>query len=112
MTAPPDNHADAELLALEAEIVYEYAAWTAGKVKDDEAEEHGERVSDMGQRFAVMPAHTLSGVAAKLRHLRYLLVNDGTLRTRDISLVETALAAVEQANKAEGEPGARAPNRQ
>ena len=81
-------------------------------VGDDEAEEHGERVSEMEQRFAEMPAHTLSGVAAKLQHLRYLLVNDGTLRSGDIVLVETALAAVEQGNKAEGNPAARSPNRQ
>ena len=98
------QEADAGLLALEVEIVNEHADWKAGKVKDDEAEEHGERVSDMDQRFAEMPAHTLSGVAAKLRHLRRLLVNDGTVRTGDIVLVETALAAVEQANKARGEP--------
>ena len=96
MTANPD----AELLALEAEIVSEHADWKAGRVKDDEADEYGERVSEMEQRFAKMPAHTLSGVAAKLRHLRRLLVDDGTLRTGDISLVETALAAVEHANKA------------
>ena len=89
-------------MALEAEIVKEYANWKAGRVKDDEAEEHGERVSDMDQRFAEMPVHTLSGVAAKLRHLRRALVDDGTVRTRDISVVETALAAVEQANKAGG----------
>ena len=91
---------DAELLGLEAKINAEYAAWKAGGVTDDESDEYGERVSDMEQRFAEMPAHTLSGVAGKLRHLRWLLVDDGTLRTRDISLVETALAAVEQANKA------------
>ena len=56
----------------------------------------------MDQRFAEMPAHTLSGVAAKLRHLHRLLVDDGTLRTHDIVLVETSLAAVEQVNKAGG----------
>ncbi len=100
MTAPPENHADAKLLALEAEIVNEQADWKAGKVKDDEAEEHGERVSDMDQRFAEMPVHTLSGVAAKLRHLRRALVDDGTVRTRDILVVETSLAAVEQGSKA------------
>ena len=66
----------------------------------------------MDQRFAEMPAHTLSGVAAKLRHLRRALVDDGTVRSGDISLVETALAAVEQVNKAEGNPAARSPNRQ
>ena len=69
-------------------------------VKDDEADEYGERVSEMEQRFAEMPVHTLPGVAAKLGCLRDLLVNDGTVRTGDITLVETALSAVEQANRA------------
>lgn len=95
-----DNHPDAELLALEAEIIHEEAEWKANRIKDDEAEEHGERVAEMHQRFAEMPACTLSGVEAKLRHLRHALVDDGTLRTDDIILVQTALAAVEQANKA------------
>ena len=99
-TAAPSNELDAGLLALEAEIVREHAGWKAGRVEDDEADEYGERVCEMEQRFAEMPVHTLSGVAAKLRQLRYLLVDDGTLRNGDISLVETALAAVEQANKA------------
>ena len=93
---------DAALLALDARIADEYADWKAGKVKDDEAVEYGDRVAEMEQRFAKMPVHTLSGAAAKLRHLRRLLVDDGTLRTHDIPLVETALAAVEQANKAGG----------
>ena len=97
-TATPSDEPDAELLALEAEIIYEHAAWKAGKVKDGE----GERVCEMELRLAGMPVHTLSGVAAKLRHLRCLLVDDGTVRTDDIVLVETALAAVEQANKAGG----------
>ncbi len=65
----------------------------------------------MEQRFAKMPVHTLSGVAAKLRHLRRLLVDDGTVRAADIPLVETTLAAVEQVNKAEGNPAALSPNR-
>ncbi len=102
MTANPDNHADTELLPLEADIVKEYADWKAGRVKDDEADEYGERVSEMEQRFAKMPAHTLSGVVAKLRHLRRLLVDDGTLRSGDISLVETALAGLEQVIGARG----------
>ena len=106
------QEADAELLALGARIINEQADWKAGKVKDDEAEEHGERVSDMEQRFAEMPAHTLSGVVAKLRHLRHLLVDDGTVRSSDIVLVETALAAVEQANRAGGNPAARSPTQQ
>lgn len=93
--------ADAGLLALEAEINAEYATWKAGTFTDDESDEYGERVAEMEQRFAKMPAHTLSGVAAKLRHLRRLLVDDGTLCTHDIPLVETSLAAVEQTNKAE-----------
>ena len=101
-TATPSDEPDAELLALEAEIIYEHAAWKAGKVKDGETDEYGERVCEMELRLAGMPVHTLSGVAAKLRHLRCLLVDDGTLRTHDIVLVETALAAVEQANEAGG----------
>ena len=96
------SRADAELLPLEADIVKEYADWKAGRIKDDEADEYGERVSEMEQRFAKMPAHTLSGVAAKLRHLRRLLVDDGTLRSGDISLVETALAGLEQVIGARG----------
>ena len=64
MTANPDNHADTELLPLEADIVKEYADWKAGRVKDDEADEYGERVSEMELRFAEMPVHTLPGVAA------------------------------------------------
>ena len=63
-------------------------------------DEWADRMCKMEQRFAEMPVHTLSGVAAKLRCLRDLLVNDGAVRTRDISLVGTALAAVEQVNKA------------
>ena len=102
-------NSDAGLLALEAEINAEYATWKAGRVTDDESDEYGERVAAMDGRFAEMPARTLSGVAAKLRHLRYLLVNDGTLRTGDIVLVETSLAAVEQANKAGGNSAARSP---
>jgi len=89
-------HGDAELLAIAAEIGAEHADWKAGRIKDDEADEYGERVSEMEQRFAKMPAHTLSGVAAKLRHLRYLLVDDGTVRDHDIPLVETALAGLER----------------
>ncbi len=102
MTTKTVPHADAELLAVAAEIGAEHADWKAGRVKDDEADEYGERVSEMEQRFAKMPAHTLSGVVAKLRHLRRLLVDDGTLRSGDISLVETALAGLEQVIGARG----------
>jgi len=87
-------HADAELLDLAAEIGAEHADWKAGRV--DEADGYGERVSEMEIRFAEMPVHTLSGVVAKLRHLRGLLVDDGTLRTADIVLVETVLAGLER----------------
>ena len=96
-----DNHPDAELLALGAEIAKEYADIKTKKgVADDEAEKWGDHVSEMEQRFAEMPVHTLSGVVAKLGSLRDFLVDDGALRSGDIALVETALAAVERVNKA------------
>ena len=100
MNTKPDNHPDAELLALGAEIVHEQAEWKAKRIKDDEADEWADRVAGMEMRFAEMPAHTLSGVAAKLRHLHHLLVNDGTVRDHDINLVKTSLAVVEGVNKA------------
>jgi len=99
-TAP---HGDAALLDLEAELVHEYAEWKAKRIKDDEGDEWGDRVAEMGERFAEMPVHTLSGVAAKLRCLRHLLVNDGALRTDDISLVGTALAGLERVIGARGQ---------
>ena len=104
---------DAELLALKVNIANEYAAFETKKGKtDDEADAWAGRLSDMDHQFAEMPVHTLPGVAAKLRCLHDLLVTDGSVRSQDISLVETSLAAVEQVNKAEGKPAALSPTRQ
>lgn len=64
MTANPDD----ELLALEAKLVDEYATMEVKKGKtDDEVDEWTARLDILEQQFADMPAHTLNGVAAKLR---------------------------------------------
>ncbi len=108
-----EAEADAGLLTLGAKIAKEYADFKATKGKtDDEADEWADRISKMEHRFAEMPIHTLSGAATKLRCLRDLLIDDGTVRSRDISLVETTLAAVEQVSKAGGNPAARSPTQQ
>ena len=92
MTANPD----AELLTLEAKLVDEYTALQAMRGKtDDEVDEWADRLDVLERQFADMPAHTLDGVAAKLRRLDYSNHRGGgTLPEKP--LVRTALAGVER----------------
>ena len=91
MTANPD----AELLTLEAKLVDEYTVMDAKRGKtDDEVDEWTDRLLVLERQFADMPAHTLDGVAAKLRRLDYSNHRGGgTLPEKP--LVRTALAGVE-----------------
>ncbi len=90
------NHADAELLALEAKLMDEYAAMEAKRGKtDDEVDEWADRLDVLERQFADMPAHTLDGVAAKLRRLDYSNHRGGNTLP-EIPLVRTALAGVER----------------
>jgi|LKGT01.1.fsa_nt_gi hypothetical protein len=102
MTAKPDNRADDELLTLETKLVDANAVFEAKKGKtDDEVEEFTARMYVLEWQFARMPAHTLDGVAAKLRRLHYSKHRGGgTLPEKP--LVRTALAGLEQAIEAGG----------
>ena len=92
MTANPD----AELLALEAKLVDEYAAMEAKRGKtDDEVNEWTARLDILERQFADMPAHTLNGVAAKLR-LAEEWTGEGCTGDWGEQLVRQALEAVER----------------
>ena len=96
MTAIPDNRADAELLALEGNLIDECAAFEAKRGKtDDEVDEWVDRMNVLERQFADMPAHTLDGVAAKLRRLYYSKYNGGGALPEKL-LVKTALEGVER----------------
>ena len=90
-----ENHADADLLALEAKLVDEYTALDAKRGKtDDEVDEWADRMDVMERLFAEMPVHTLDGVAAKLRRLHYSKHEGGEALPEKL-LVTTALEGVE-----------------
>ena len=90
-----NNHPDAVLLALEAKLVDEYTALDAKRGKtDDEVDEWADRLDVLERQFADMPAHTLDGVAAKLRRLDYSNHRGGGTLP-EIPLIKTALAGVE-----------------
>ncbi len=92
MTASPDD----ELLALEAKLVDEYTAIDAKRGKtDDESDEWTDRLDVLERQFADMPAHTLDGVAAKLRRLDYSNHRGGGTLPEE-ALVTTALLRLEQ----------------
>ena len=95
MTAKQDKRPDDELLALEAKLVSEYTAMDAKRgITDDESDKWTDRLDVLERQFADMPAHTLDGVAAKLRRLDYSNHRGGgTLPEKP--LVRTALAGVE-----------------
>ena len=91
MTASPDT----ELLALEAKLVAEYTTMDATRGKtDDENDAWSDRLLVLEGQFADMPAHTLDGVAAKLRRLDYSNHRGGGTLPEE-ALVTTALAGVE-----------------
>ena len=94
------NHPDAELLALETHIVAEYTAMDAKKGKtNDETDAWVDRLDVLERQIADMPAHTLDGVAAKLRRAGKECTGDWGGQ-----LVKTALAGLEQVIKAERKP--------
>ena len=86
---------DAGLLALEVKLVSEYTALDAKRGKtDDEVDEWADRLDVLERQFADIPAHTLHGVAAKLRRLDYSNHRGGGTLP-EIPLIKTALAGVE-----------------
>ncbi len=96
MTAKQDKRPDDELLALEAKLVDEYATLDAKRGKtDDEVDEWADRLDVLERQFADMPAHTLDGVAAKLRRLDYSNHRGGGTLPEE-ALATTALAGVER----------------
>lgn len=98
-----NNHADAELLALEAKLVDEYTAMDAKRgITDDEVNEWTARLDVVERQFARMPAHTLDGVAAKLRRLKYSKGPGGDALPEK-PLVRTALAGLERVIEARGQ---------
>ena len=100
--AAPSNGPDAGLFALEAKLDDEYTAMDAKRgITDDEVNQWTDRLGVLEQQFANMPAHTLDGVAAKLRRLHYSKHRGGGTLP-ETALVTTALAGLEQAIEAGG----------
>ena len=86
---------DAELLALEGNLIDECTAFEAKRGKtDDEVDEWTNRMDVMERQFAEMPVHTLDGVAAKLRRLHYSKHEGGEALPETV-LVNTAFVGLE-----------------
>ena len=92
--AMADNR-DAELLALERELVRSIDAFNAaGNISDEEFNRRGAYNGALESRIAEMPAKTVDGVAVKLRRLRYIIDDDDGMWTNE--LMETSIAALER----------------
>ena len=89
------DNPDAELLALEGELVRAIDAFNAaGNISDEEFNRRGAYTSALESRIAEMPAKTADGVAVKLRRLRYIINDDDGMWTNE--LMETSIAALER----------------
>ena len=95
--AKADNR-DAELLALERELVRTIDAWNAaGDMPDEKFDQWGAYTRALESRIAEMPVKTAEGVAVKLRRLRHEFDDDGSIWAKEINeLIETSIAGLEE----------------
>lgn len=91
MTAKAENP-DAELLALEKEIIQWIDEINTGDFNEDEIDRRMDKISALESKIAESPAHSPAGVAVKLRRIR---ANDydNSIWTED--WVETSIVALE-----------------